>query len=430
MGEKVILIPSKFKIVAFIILLAIFFLPLSAVCETFGIKNPQGNFIPKVTITLENKEVLIKKTDPNSKFRSISLSLNKKNRRLVQNVDLLNVQWMNRQNRLGKPLPFAGPRYNPKTRVFEDSMTKSIALKIIDKSTRDLFSGKEFSDLFTLRIDDKLSVSSESFYEKDRTVKMGAGRDLSIDVDKSSVVFDESNFKKGEIINVDNRSGYNQSLGVELPEKGLLYFQIIRKPEQTKVPRDNWDRFTVEADSGIFIVLIPEPDPVQLAELDGREIIIKVWDGNRIRETRRIPIRSAAELRTGAELRGGPDTTAAQAQDQTPATSEPSSKGTSREGEAASLPVEKADLGQKDRSRSTSSYGGLWLWATQVFNLLLLAAVGIYAIFFMLPKIQVLEDRLAKNEMFIHGSREAIRDELEEIKEDILRQCLNQPPQE
>jgi hypothetical protein len=43
--------------------------------------------------------------------------------------------------------------------------------------------------------------------------------------------------------------------------------------------------------------------------------------------------------------------------------------------------------------------------------------------FFMLPKIQVLQDRLAKAEMFIHGSREAIREELEQIKGEIIQQC-------
>jgi hypothetical protein len=53
-----------------------------------------------------------------------------------------------------------------------------------------------------------------------------------------------------------------------------------------------------------------------------------------------------------------------------------------------------------------------------------------YGIFFMLPKIQVLEDRLAKSEMFIHGSREAIREELDEIKREILQQCRIQSGQE
>ena len=63
------------------------------------------------------------------------------------------------------------------------------------------------------------------------------------------------------------------------------------------------------------------------------------------------------------------------------------------------------------------------MWALQIFNLALLVALGVYGIFFMLPKMQVLEDRLAKNEMFIHGSREAIREEIEEMREDILREC-------
>jgi len=63
-------------------------------------------------------------------------------------------------------------------------------------------------------------------------------------------------------------------------------------------------------------------------------------------------------------------------------------------------------------------------------NLALLVCLGAYGIFFVLPKIQVLQDRLAKNEMFIHGSREAIREELEEIKAEILKQCDAKPPAE
>jgi len=68
----------------------------------------------------------------------------------------------------------------------------------------------------------------------------------------------------------------------------------------------------------------------------------------------------------------------------------------------------------------------MWLWILQIANLALLVAIGSYGIFFILPRIQVLEDRLSKNEMFLHGSREAIRDELEQIKKEILQQCLRE----
>ena len=67
----------------------------------------------------------------------------------------------------------------------------------------------------------------------------------------------------------------------------------------------------------------------------------------------------------------------------------------------------------------------MWIWILQISNLVIVIGVAVYAFFFMLPRIQVLEDRLAKNEMFIHGSREAIRDELEQIKKEILDQCRN-----
>ncbi|MEJ2716505.1 MAG: hypothetical protein P8182_05110, partial [Deltaproteobacteria bacterium] len=173
----------NFRLQLLIILSSILFLPARVMCATYGITEPTGNFVPKVTVTVGNKEILIKKVKPTDRFQSISLILNKKNRALVRNVGLLSIQWVDQQNRPRKPIPFAGPRYNPKKLVFKDSMTRSSALRIIDKSTRGLFAGKEFSDLFTMHVDGQLCLSTESFYEKERTVKLDSGRDLSIDVD-------------------------------------------------------------------------------------------------------------------------------------------------------------------------------------------------------------------------------------------------------
>ena len=51
--------------------------PAEAACETLGIKDPKGNFVPKVTVTVGTKEVEIKKTDPQASFSSISLTLNR-----------------------------------------------------------------------------------------------------------------------------------------------------------------------------------------------------------------------------------------------------------------------------------------------------------------------------------------------------------------
>jgi hypothetical protein len=63
----------------------------------------------------------------------------------------------------------------------------------------------------------------------------------------------------------------------------------------------------------------------------------------------------------------------------------------------------------------------------QIINLGLLVGLAVYGIFYMLPKIQVLQDRLARNEMFIHTSREAIREEMDRIKEEILAHSEQRP---
>jgi len=225
------------------------------------------------------------------------------------------------------------------------------------------------------------------------------------------------------MLDVDNRSGVDQVLGVELPEKGLLFSQIVKKLEQKPFPRESWERFTLPPDSGIFIVLIPEPDPSALAQLDGKDIVIKVYQGNRIRETRRIPVKVASDLlQPGTDLSGR--FTGEEEEGQ--ATAKPmsaASRTTALKGDTGPRP-QQAAASVETRRRSDQG-NGAWIWLLQIFNLALLVALGSYGIFFMLPRIQVLEDRLAKNEMFLHGSREAIRDELEQIKKEILQQCLH-----
>ncbi len=407
-------------LLSIVILLFSFIIPDTVFCETFGIKDPQGNFVPKVEVTLGKKEVFIKKTNINDKFTTFSLILNQKNTNLLNNVAQLNVQW-DAAGKLGRAIPFTGPRYDPNTRMFSDSMTKSTGLKIIDGSKSNLFAGKTATDLFTIQIDDQTLVSSESAIEKDRTVQLGTGRDISINVDKSSILFDESNLRKGEMLNVDNRSGFDQILGVELPDKGLLVRQIRKRMEQTKIPPENWERFTMPADSGIFIVLIPEPDPQTLAQLDGTEIVIKVYHGNQIRETRRIPIKVAADLKNpNADLSSVPT----EPGDLRSTLGTPKTPGPTK-GQEITARTQQATATAENAKRSDRGLGP-WIWILQILNLALLIVVGSYGIFFMLPRIQVLEDRLSKNEMFLHGSREAIRDELEQIKKEILQRCLEE----
>jgi hypothetical protein len=407
------------SVLAFLVTLLI---PQAGLCETFGIKDAQGKFVPKVEITVRKKEVVIKKTEPTEKFDSLSLTINPKDTNLIKNVAHLNIQWQT-AGKAGRPIPFMGARYDPNTRVFSDTMTRSTTLKIIDTSKLNLFRGKTLADLFTVQIEDQVLVSSESAIEKDRTVQLGTGRDVSIKVDKNAILFDESNLKKGEMLNVDNRSGYDQILGVELPKKGFLVSQIRRRLEQTKILQENWERFTMPADSGIFVVLIPEADPDALAQLDGKEIVIKAYQGNKIRETRKIPIKVAADLmKPGPRISPpeGPtepeDLRSARAATKTPG---PRPEMTAPRPQPATASAESAR--KQDRAA-----GLWWIWILQIVNLALLVAVGSYGIFFMLPRIQVLEDRLAKNEMFLHGSREAIREELEQIKKEILQQCLQE----
>ncbi len=406
---------SRRLLSAVLISALLFVLSKDAAAEVYGVKDAAGNFQPRLDITVGNKEVVLKKVNPQDRFRSLAITLNPKNATLIRNVGLLNMEWVNSAGKAGKEVQFAGPRYDPTTRRFEDAMGKSIEVRILDKSNRNLFAGKSLSDLFDIHVDDMLLVSSQSVTEKDRTVQMGHGRDVSLNIDKQTIVFNETNFKKGEILNIDNRSGANQVVGIELPEKGLLYYQIIKKPEQTKIPREAWKRFTMPPDSGVFVVLIPEPDPIQLAMINGKNILIRVHQGTTVKDTLRVPITVASDLsgvpaETPSRLEATPLSASAQSPSQTrkpPAASD-----------AASTPAGHGSEREVVTPRTSSS--DVKIWIALGVNIGVLAVLAGYIIFFLLPKIQVLQDRIAKSEIFIHHSRESIREELEAVKADIL----------
>ncbi len=423
--------PTSYTITHLILISTVLFLvtvPFAAHAETLGFKDAQGNFVPKLTVSLSPREVTIKKVDPQEKIKSLSIVISAKNKNLIRNIGHINIEWIDAANKPSKAVQFAGPLYNTNTRTFQDSLTKSIGIRLTDKSARNLLAAKTTSDLFELFIDDQLLLSSETVTEKDRTVQMGAGRDVSINVDKTSINFNESNFKKGEIVNIDNRSGLDQTLGVEVPEKGLLYFQLVKKHEQAKIPRENWERFTLPADSGIFIVLIPEPDPVQLAQLEGKDLVIKVYQGTKIRETRKIPIRVASDLRGGRTEVANPNEQSSVEAIKRPIKQVPVAQ---TNGSAESATATKSEVAAQAVQTTTKDVrGSMWIWILLLANFLLLAVVSVYGFFFLLPKLQVLQDRISKCEMFLHSSREAIREELDQLKKEIVGECESRIPHE
>lgn len=379
--------------------------PRPGYCETYGIKNAQGEFSKKVTITLGEKDLVLRKIDPQEKFASIDITLNRRNSVLMRNVGKLKAEWILPGNRPSRPFDFVGPRFSPNTSTFTDTMKVSVALRIIDTGGRKLFAGKNLSDLFTIRINGAPIISAESVAEQDRTVQLGRGRDVSITLDRTSLLFDESNLKKGEILDVDNRSKVPQELGVEIPQSGFI-IRKMRRRDQTEIPERDWNRFSVPPDSGIFMVLIPDPDPKELVRLDGKSIVIKVFQGDSVREAHRVAIQIASDLK-----RMQPEDDVRP----TPSPEPPTRPIVSQVRPAPKPPTQAAP--------QTGTSGTMWIWVLTVFNLICFVCLAAYGVFFVLPKIQVLEDRLAKNEMFIHGSREAIREELEQVKEEILSEC-------
>jgi hypothetical protein len=87
--------------------------------------------------------------------------------------------------------------------------------------------------------------------------------------------------------------------------------------------------------------------------------------------------------------------------------------------EAASLPARQAGEAKSQAVKGALGTDGK-IWILAFTNLALIVALAGYVIFFMLPRIQVLQDRISKSEIFIHNSRESIREEIDEIKQDVL----------
>jgi hypothetical protein len=413
-----------------VVFLCVFFamVPGLSFAAVFGIKDSKGVFTPKISVEMGNKEIVIYKAEPHEKFKSFALILNRKNAALIRNINLVNVEWIASDNRATKPVPFAGPTYDPVKLKFEEPVTRSIGLKLVDRSSRNLFAGKQFSDLFSVYLDEQKLVVGEGGAEKEGPIKLGAGRDISINVDKTSITFDENNVKKGEIINVDNRSGLDQTLGFEIPEKDLLYTQIVRKPEQTKVPREIWSKFKLASDSGVFVVLIPDPAPHRLTGLNGKEVVIKIYQADKVRETIKIPIKASLESLATSDSQNSHGIREQNIKSSSKAADPPSIDGTTEPVGTHSGVVS----GEKDSTgRNLESAGGwtvVGIWILQVFNLAGLIALALYGAFYILPKLQVIQARMSKNEMFLHGAREAIREELDKTKEDVLKQCGVTPP--
>jgi hypothetical protein len=388
-------------------------LPGAVPAATYGLKDAQGKFVPKVNVTLTGKEVTIKKVDPREKFDDFSLTMNPKNTKLLRNIASIQIEWLDAGSKPGNAVPFAGRLYNANARVFRDSLKTKIGIRLIDKGAKNIFAAKSVAELFTIAIDEQPLLTSEAVTEQDRTVRLGAGRDVSINIDTTSVVFDESNVKRGQIINVDNKSGSDLFFGVEPIERGVNYFGIVRIPGPEKVPPESWARFNVAADAGFMVLVIPDAKPEELAQLDGHEITIKVYQGDRLRDTRRIPIKISEDLKAWARK--------PTADHQAPG----EEINRTKPGPATAKPVEPTpSSGASGKEKAKYS---MFLWILQIANLALLAGIAIYTFFFILPKMQVLEDRLTKNEMFIHNSREAIREELDHLKEDLLQLSSDNP---
>jgi hypothetical protein len=296
-----------------------------------------------------------------------------------------------------------------------------------------LFKNKRLSDLFTIHVNgmicepqDPLGAPSD-----DGTIRLGEGSGEGITLDVDIIKIDRDNIKTGKIVEVSNRSDSDLTVGVTFPVVGLTYNAIVRGLEQTKLPHKEWERFTLAKNDKVQLIVIADPDNSnRLAQLNGSQIIVKVWDGDRIKETKSIAIEVDPELTEGTEPMGPqPPSTMESGVTQPPSgPTEPT--GSVVDSTEEPPPAPKPEYSSNQRRVEPDDSGTLWLWLFQIFNFTLLLTLAGYGIFFMLPKIQVLEDRLAKSEMFIHGSREAIREELDEIKREILQQCRIQSGQE
>ena len=419
-----------------IVLLAIVFaLPQLVYSAVYGVRKEDGTFVPKIAVSIKPDQITITKYNKKEKFSSISFVVNTKNKRLVRDIQdkKLKIQWIAPGAIPRMELPFAGNRFNEKKMIYQDNMTRSIGVKIKNKADPKLFKNKELSELFTIYIDGQICEAQEASgaHSDGGTIRLGGGSGDSIEIQKDVLKIDRTNVKSGTMTEVVNRSGSDLTIGVTFPKVGLTYTNIVRGLEQSKLPREEWDRFSLRKNDKIQLFVIADPsDPNKLAQLNGSQITVKVWDGDRIKETKSIAIDVDPELLRGTVITGPqPPTTSENNTTRTPIeTNQPTESV--KESTESRAPVPKTENVPRHLPVGQESSGTLWLWIFQIFNFTLLLTLACYGIFFMLPKIQVLEDRLAKSEMFIHGSREAIREELEEIKREILQQCRIQPGQE
>ncbi len=66
-------------------------------------------------------------------------------------------------------------------------------------------------------------------HDRSGIAPLPAQQDAPIHVDKKSILFHEGNLRRGEAIDIDNKSGEDRTLGIELPLNGFLISKIIPK---------------------------------------------------------------------------------------------------------------------------------------------------------------------------------------------------------
>ncbi len=393
---------------------------------TYGVRDDQGNLVPKVNVEIKGKEILISKVSPDEEFRSISFAVNQSNLALKRNIGLLKIQWISTAGVPGREWIFTGSKYNQVRKVFRDSMTKSRAAKIIDKTNKDLFAGKHMDDLFSIRIEGRPTFvmgTGEGAPEDSAEAPLGEN---ALKIDKTSIEFTPANQKTGETIDVRNISGRPIEVGIDFPQTGLYTKYVRRKPDQAKVEPQNFGRFPLEPGQGFFVVLIPERDPSQVAGLNNEAILITIWDGPHVAAQIPIQLEVSPELMSSAAA-PSPDNNDALIDrpevEIPPVTPGPTVRETTTENSVEPAPPRPETPEQSAVPEARSSE--LILWAAVAVCLVIALALGGVILFLLIPRLQVLEDRLEKSEMFLHGTREAIREELEDVKEDIIRQCLH-----
>ncbi len=128
--------------------------------EIAGVIAHQGEFEPKVRVTMRGSAIQVTKLDPNESFESVSITFIFRGADRPDAFNDLVIQWEKAAGRMGREWPLASHKgFDSLARLFRNPWQKSNSLRLIDKSGKRFVRDARWQNLIRVSLDGKALVN-------------------------------------------------------------------------------------------------------------------------------------------------------------------------------------------------------------------------------------------------------------------------------